>query len=458
MTMKLTILLATVFCCSAVSAIFADEAEKFLTVGAACEEITPETPILMGGYASRSKPHEGVRTPIFTRVLYCAKGDAKMIWVETDLIGFEAEDAATVRKLVADATGVSENSVIVSATHTHSGPAAAAICAPKEVDYLNNFLMPRIVQAAKKAIETAEPCTMTVVQGYSKLAHDRRNDPVPGDGAAPNPDKALAVVDYRVPAVGFKRADGSFKAVLIQYAMHPTSWGDQLIGAEWPGNTATAIRKTFGDACEPFVLQGAAGNLGSPCRKAPPEEMQRWGDELVASVAEMLKTETPLEKARFAIASETVSVEYDRFTPEFIRAKAEQLRKQFAARPDIIEYTIDPWKKITLGYLENGTGMTENIFVSAVAFGDHVFVTTPFETFSHLNDFLCAKMKYPVHVIGYTNGVFNYFPNREAFAQGGYEPESYVWYRHFPMKPGALEKLADDLCPILNKTFDAANQ
>lgn len=442
---------AILLCTIAGSMIFAAESDKTILVGAASEEITPETPMMMGGYASRSKPHEGVRSPIFTRILYVEKNGVKLIWTESDLIGFEAEDAERIRTLISEATGIPADRVIVSATHTHSAPAAAAICSPKEKDYLENFLMPKMVAGAKRAVESAEPCTMTVVEGHSELAHDRRNDPAPGDGAAPNPDKALAVVDYRVPAVGFRRADGSFKAVLIQYAMHPTSWSDQLIGAEWPGNTAVAVRKTFGEACEPFVLQGAAGNISPPSRKAPPEEMQRWGDELVASVAEKLRSEPPLESPRFAVESETLTVEYDRFTPEFIRAKAEEFRKQFAKRSDIIEFTIDPWEKKTLDALENGTQKEENIFVQAVAFGDMIFVTTPFETFSHLNGLLGERAAVPVHIIGYTNGTFNYFPTKEAYEQGGYEPNSYVWYRRFPMKPGGLEKLADDLVPLVKK-------
>ena len=54
-------------------------------------------------------------------------------------------------------------------------------------------------------------------------------------------------------------------------------------------------------------------------------------------------------------------------------------------------------------------------------------------------------------MIVYTNGTFNYFPDIESFMQGGYEPEAYIWYDHFPLKPGGLEKLADDLVPLLEK-------
>lgn len=297
---------------------------------------------------------------------------------------------------------------------------------------------------------------MTVVEGYSALTHDRRNAPAPGDGAAPNFDPAKAVVDTRVPAVAFFRPDGSMKALLIQYAMHPTAWCDRLIGAEWPGAVADAVHATFGESVEPFILQGAAGNLGSPRRSPPPEEMQRWGDELVEAVAEKLRTSNPLPQARFGVETELLSVEYARFTAEEIKSQGAQYREQWAGRPDIIQNVVEPWEKNLLDHLEHGTGFTESVSVAAVAFGDHLFVTTPFETFAHLNNFLVAKVPFPVHVVAYTNGVFNYFPSADAYEQGGYEPNAYLWYLRFPLKSGGLEKLADDLVPLLQRVAKAS--
>ena len=430
-----------------------------ILVGASSVDITPKTPVMMGGYASRSKPHEGVRSPIFTRALYIEDDvQGKLLWTESDLIGFEPEDVIEIQKILSEKTGVPTERIVISATHNHSGPATAEICSPKETEYLYQTLIPCMLQASEQAIETAEKCQMIVVEGHSELTHDRRNDPVPGDGAAPNPDKAKAVVDYRVPAVAFKRLDGSMKALLLLYAMHPTSWGDQLIGSEWPGSTANAVRETFGETTEPFIVQGAAGNLGSPCRQADPEEMKRWGRELVASVADLIRSAEPLQKPRFAVRTTHIQIEYERFSADEIHQQADNMRAQFANRPDLIQYTFDPWEQNTRNHLENGTGYFVNAPITAIAFGNHVFVTTPFETFSHLNVFIAKKVDFPVHVVGYTNGVLNYFPSIDAIEQGGYEPQAYIWYRRFPMKSGALEKLAEDLVPLLTETFSASKQ
>ena len=420
--------------------------ETFM-VGAAHEDITPDRPVMMGGYASRNSPHEGIRTPIFTRALFVKSDTEQILWTVSDLVSLEPGDAAALAKKVSEATGVPADRVVISTTHTHSGP--GTMSSMRDPWYLDGYFTERLVKTAVRAVTSSERCTMVVAQGEASLAYDRRNDPPPGEAALKNADVSKAEVDRRVPAVGFKRADGTFKAVLIQYAMHATSWGDQLIGSEWPGATASAITELFGEQTEPFVLQGAAGNLSSPCRMAPPEEMLRWGRVLTESVADQLKTGKAED--HFNVASAVIASEYDRFDAETIHAKAASFcQSLFPGRPDWIDF-FHHWEAARLAALENDTEHQADGFYQAVAFGKHIFVTTPYETFCHLNRFLCDRVPFPVHVIGYTNGVYNYFPDLESYQQGGYEPEAYVWYDSFPMKPGGLEKLADDLVPLLEK-------
>ena len=432
---------------AALAVTFPLTAAETLSVGAAHEDITPDRPVFLGGYAARTAPHEGVRTPIFTRALFIKNDSAQILWTVSDLVSLKPADSAELAKKISEATGVPVDRVVISTTHTHSAPGMMAPM--KDLWYLDGYFTERLIKAAVRAVESAEPCTMVVAQGEAALSYDRRNDPPPGEGPnLSNPDVTKAETDKRVPAVGFRRADGSFKAVLIHYAMHATSWGDQLIGSEWPGATATAISEIFGERTEPFVLQGAAGNLGSPCRRAAPEEMLRWGRVLTEAVADQLKTGRPED--HFNVASAVITSQFNRFDAQTIHAKAEEFRKTFQNRPDLLEF-FGQWEAARLAALENDTEHCAEGLYQAVAFGKHVFVTTPFETFCHLNRFLCDRVSFPVHVVGYTNGTFNYFPDIESYKQGGYEPEAYIWYDHFPLKPGGLEKLADDLIPLLEK-------
>ncbi|MDO4585785.1 MAG: neutral/alkaline non-lysosomal ceramidase N-terminal domain-containing protein [Planctomycetia bacterium] len=427
--------------------------EKLIRVGAASEDITPEPGVYLAGYASRTEPSTGIRGNLFTHVLYIEKDNERLIWIVCDLLGFDYEDVQVIQNILAEKYQLQPWQVVVSATHTHSAPTVQAIGSEKETKYMNDLLYPQIFKAVDRAVGNAEDCEMILVEGYSELAHDRRNAPVPGDGAAPNPDRSKAFVDPRVPSVAFKKLDGSFKCILIQYAMHPTSWGDLNMGPEWPGATAISIKKSFGDSVEPFVLQGAAGNLGSPKRKATPEEMQSWGDELVASVDEKIKSSEASESSSFAVRHQTIRVALTVKNEQEVKEEAAEYKKIYASNLRILENTVLPWEKIQLQRLKDGTADHIDAQVVAIRFGDHVFVTTPFETFCHLNRECRKHVSHNVHIIGYTNGVYNYFPTKDAIDQGGYEPQAYLWYFRFPCAYGALEQFAQDIAPLINSTF-----
>jgi len=66
---------------------------------------------------------------------------------------------------------------------------------------------------------------------------------------------------------------------------------------------------------------------------------------------------------------------------------------------------------------------TEEIEISAVAFGDNVVVALPFELFTELGLEIKSKSPYGnTLIIELTNGTSGYIPTREAFSrQGGYE-------------------------------------
>ncbi len=422
-------------------------------VGAASIDITPIEPVYMGGFASRKTKSTGVRAPIFARALVLQKKNDKILWIVGDLLGFEPKDADLIRSKVAEGIQMKPEQIILSATHTHSAPAVQPIGKYKATEYLYHYLVPKLLEVSRQAISGMEECDIILVEGHSELAHDRRNDPVPGDGAAPNPDKAKAYVDYRVPAVAFRKKNGSFKAILLQYAMHPTSYSDYLIGPEWPGATADALQKNFGESVVPFVLQGGGGNLGSPKRKATDQEMQSWGEELANSVTDRIRKGTPVKNAPFAVRSCIIPVALQVSTPEEVKANAAAKRKAYESRADWIEGMVNPWEQLQLSRLKEGTAGQINANITIVSFGEHTFVTTPFETFSHLNRELAKYIKKPVHVIGYTNGVFNYFPSADAIDQGGYEPEAHWWYYRFPTKKGALEQFAKDVAPLVNDTI-----
>ena len=69
-------------------------AEPEWKVGLARVKVTPEQPVLMAGYAARTKPFEKIATDLFVKALVLEDGQGhRAALVTSDLIGFPAAPA-----------------------------------------------------------------------------------------------------------------------------------------------------------------------------------------------------------------------------------------------------------------------------------------------------------------------------------------------------------------------------
>ena len=230
---------------SASGAITADDQAGTLTVGVALVDITCEPGPEMAGFAARVQPSTNVRTHLFARALYLAKDGETMLWLVADSLGYSQEIVARIKTELSRQLSIEPWRIVVAATHTHSAPVASRLSTTSEYsdEYVETILVPGLLKAARNARQSAEPCRMVEVTGDVDLSMDRRG-------------KATKHTEKRVPAIGFQHGDGTFKAVLIGYTMHPVCYMSGDIAAEWPGAVADAVHEIFSPATEPFVLQG----------------------------------------------------------------------------------------------------------------------------------------------------------------------------------------------------------
>lgn len=425
--------------------------ENTLSVGAASVKINPQAPVRMAGYAARWDRSTDVHLDLFVRAIVLDSGDKQLVWVVADVCGIDDELAEQIRSKICEQHKLKPDQLILSATHTHFG---AKICGDTpdrekpEIDYTNNLFIPSVYKAVDKAMSNRQPCQVCTAEGICPLAHDRRNTPIAGDGKAKDADAKLAYVDNRVPAVAFKRADGSYKSILMLYGMHPTSGFTTTICAQWPGAACAAIQKKFGPDVEPFVLQGAGGNLGGPQRRAPLDVLMSWGDRLVDSFADQLKKSIPCQGTAFDFRVESCEIPFELMTPDEVRAEAAKRREELA-KNNVFRGKVDRWEKNLLQQLKDNTTGPLRFKSTLVALGDRVFVTTPTETFSHVNREIARHTKAHVYAVGYTNGYMGYWPATEVMRQEGYEGgSSAVWSGRFRYAQGSLEAFAAKVAPL----------
>jgi neutral ceramidase len=145
-----------------------------LQAGAGRADITPQTGYYLMGWVRSDSRAEGQLTRLFARAIVLQKGKRKLALVSVDLAAVPAGLVADAAQRVAG-RGFSESNVIVSGSHTHSGPAgyfnypafntvAPTSTTPTDFEVatpadpqLYTFLAKRIAAAIRRADRDREP-------------------------------------------------------------------------------------------------------------------------------------------------------------------------------------------------------------------------------------------------------------------------------------------------------------
>src|SRR5947209_11273133 len=91
--------------------------------GAAKVSITPDQPMWMSGYAARTKPAEGKLHDLWAKALVLEDPDGRRgVLVTMDLVGIPRDLSLAVRDELKEKYALPRESVILSVSHTHTGP------------------------------------------------------------------------------------------------------------------------------------------------------------------------------------------------------------------------------------------------------------------------------------------------------------------------------------------------
>lgn len=426
-----------------------DSVPETMTVGVGACDVTGEPGPEMTGFLARHQPSTEIGTHLFARVLFLRKNRERLVWISVDSLGFTQEIVKRVKESLSRKFGIAPCRVVLSATHTHSAPSASRLTNLGDYDdhYVENVLLPGIDNAATTAKNSTEECFLVEATGEADLSIDRRG----AEGKH---------TEKRVPALGWKRPDGSFKAVLVGYTMHPVCHCSGLIHAEWPGAVADAVGEAFSPDTIPFVIQGACGNINPKDRSIEEEQMRNVGRTIVGTIAEQLKNAKPVHP-HFAVRGRRLAVLLNVHDEKTIEAFSRSHYNEKAGPGDIsarkMNHASVVWKTWALKQLHEGGADHVEADVAAIVIGHRAFVTAPFETLSWMNLELAKHTDIDCFAMGYTNGCYNYLAHDAAYDEGGYEPDSAkLWYRNFPMKRGELERLALNSAPLVELAAQAA--
>ncbi|MBI4577361.1 MAG: neutral/alkaline non-lysosomal ceramidase N-terminal domain-containing protein [Planctomycetes bacterium] len=294
-----------------------------LMAGVAAVDITPPVGVPLGGFGGGARrlglpdfnpfnyhtflaPSTGVRDPIMAKALMLSDGVDKVCLVSLDAVATSAMTVGEVLAKVQQAgVALARDRLLVSASHTHSGPGTLSEKRAWELIAMDLFQR-RVFDAATSGIARAVieadlnmgparfGSTSTSQIGLTK--NRRANE-------SPKLDEDS--IDPEVGVLRFDRADGSPLAVVYNYAVHPIAYGasDMEFSADLVGSTSRVIEQRVPGATAIFV-NGAEGDI-SPRQKGV-AGATLFGDTLGRTVVDALATITTTDQVEVEIHSHEV--------------------------------------------------------------------------------------------------------------------------------------------------------
>jgi len=433
-----------------------------LTAGAAAAEITPQKSMFLFGYPHVPRHSTGVHDPLWSTALYLADGRMEAMFIANDIIFISKASAGRVRRRIQADIGVPAANVMVSATHTHSGPItvdyisneADAIVPKADPEYLR-FFESQMVAVAVAARRAAEPAQVGLALGDSTGVGTNRRDP-----AGP--------ADHQVPVLLVRSADGGRNlAAMVVCSMHPTVLHEDstLISGDFPGLARIHLQHScLGGDCPVLLHTGPAGNQ-SPRHVTKGntfEEADRLGQVLARAVEAALPHVRWADDPALWCESEFLDLPRRTFagvdeaeeTLALVRKRLDDLRAAGAPRQEVrtaecdwfgAEETLTLARAAADGRLDAATKTCLPAEVQVIAVGPWAFAGWPGEVF--VDYALQVKARSDnAFVISLANGELQGYIVTEAAAdEGGYEASNALF------APAAGGMLAEKTVEILSR-------
>ncbi len=437
-----------------------------LSAGLAEVDITPPVGYRLSGYFIE-RQSTGVHDPLKAKALVLRQGDVTAAFVFCDLIAVPRSVSEPARKLVAAKAGIPAANVVITGTHTHTGPlfygtlrnyfheqavARNGKDACEAVDYPAQ-LVEKIGQVVLKAAESMSPVALEVAatEQDPPLSFNRRFHMKDGSvrfnpgQKNPNVVRVAGPIDPQVGMVLLKAPeDRKLTACLTVFALHLDTTGGTLYSADYPFHLEKTLRVSLGNDLMSFFGTGTCGDVNhidvtvEGRRKA--EEI---GELLAKTVIAQVPKARPVEPAPLAVKSRTVEALKQQYSEEQRAQAAKDVALVGTGKLPFLK-EVEACKIVDLARYP---GTTIPLEVQAFRLGrDLAVVTLPGEVFVEFG--LAIKKASPFEttlVVELANDVPAYIPTRKAFGEGSYETVN------SRIQPGGGEAMADAAIEILKE-------
>lgn len=375
----------------------------------------------------------GTHDPLRAKAVVFESGGVKAAIVACDLTSIPVHLIAAARAEVKRVSAVPPENVMITATHTHTGPNLRprffqnASTAQKRAatEYLERLprLIAQSVQRAEQALTEAR--LQAAIGEVPDVAFNRRflmkdgtvlSNPHKGqDELLVNVVRPAGPADAALPVLYAESTAGQPLATVLNFAMHLDTTGGTEYSADFPHQISKILADVKGPGMLSHFTIGAAGNINHYYLLDPKRARRTKGFQEAARIGTLIAAEVVRTYQRLQpIATAPVKVSRETVRLLILEEKAPALAKQFGNEPEFHD------GEMTVKLVDGKYTFEGEVMVISV--GDELaFVGLPGEMFVELG--LAVKQNSPyayTFINTLANGAIGYVANRKAFAEGSY--------------------------------------
>jgi hypothetical protein len=390
------------------------------------------------------RPNTGIYDDLLVRVILFEKDGVTTGMMVYDLCFLSAELVAEIKAALKKADIDFADNLMLSATHTHTGPYIAKFFGYEaDRDYLDS-LIEKSVTAVRNAAKSFAPAELRLGSiKNNPYAYNRRywmkNGKVltnPGK-LNPNVERPEGTVN---PDIGILSVyqDNRISAIIAHLSNHTDTVGGNFVSADWPGRMERKIQMALSYDVPVYTLVDCQGNINhfdiaSADGQASYAEAVRIGYGYGEIIAANLGKLAPFKPESLGAALRTVTIPFRDITDAEVKAAEEVLAKPFdpGKGGDMTSEGLATgdgpvarfFAEQMIAYKGNCSGKKRDFEMISLKFGKELAITSlPGEAFMEIGKAIRGGSPYPTTwPVVLAMGECGYIPLEECFDRGGYE-------------------------------------
>ena len=411
--------------------------------GFAQEIITPPVGVGLAGYINK-RPNRGNYDELYVKVVAMERDGVKFGFVSFDLCNVAQVLWDKIEKLIVDAYGRDfYESLIICATHTHTGPEFRG-----EIDEVAKFALEETAQAAFRAVRRAfmnlQEATLESTSVYNNpygfvRRYFMKNGTIVTNPGWRNPDIDKPECDFdRTINILAVKQKGRMVALVCNIANHGDTVGGSIVSADWYGRFVQAVQHELKTSLPVMVLDDCSGNINhfdfhQEINQTGYHEAVRIGRGYARIVLDALENLEPIAADKIKINNTIASIPHRQLTD----AEVAEAQHILDTVPDIpkegdfesqdlankVPAALRYFAKRALDCKAKSKPSHDARFTAVEIGDDLVFAALPGEPFNGIAEAIRAKSPFKYTFIAELaqTAPSCYVPMKECFARGGYE-------------------------------------